>query len=160
VLYLPLAELVDSATPDILQDVEQVGLLCIDDLDAIAGRDDWQEALFHCINRLQQSNCKWVISSQMNPAMIAVTLADLRSRLATALVYQLAKLNDADKQQALILQAQTRGLNLPVDVAQYLLRHHSRDMHELMALLKQLDKASMIEQRRLTIPFVRTFLNA
>ena len=161
VLYLPLAELVksDSVQPEILNSVEHLDLLCIDDLDAIAELSDWQEALFHCFNRLQQSQCKLVIASHTNPAMTDLSLADLRSRLATALIYQLASLNDDEKQQALILQAQARGLTLSDDVARYLLRHHSRDMRELMVLLQQLDHASLSEKRRLTLPFVRAVLH-
>lgn len=158
-LYLPLEELVKTASPDVLESLEQLDLLCIDDLDAIATLPEWQEALFHCFNRLQYSGCKLVISAQSNPATAAITLPDLRSRMATALVYQLTPLSDLEKQHALILQAQSRGLELSDDVANYMLRHYSRDMTLLMELLLELDKASMAAQRRLTIPFVRPFLN-
>jgi len=159
VLYLPLAELVASASPEILESLEQLDLLCIDDLDAISGLADWQEALFHCFNRLHLSGCKLLISAQDNPANIDLSLADLRSRMATALVYQLESLDDDGKRQALILQAQSRGLELPEEAANYLMRHYSRDMSLLMTLLLDLDKASLAAQRRLTIPFIRPFLN-
>lgn len=158
-LYLPFAELVESANPDILESVEDLDLLCIDDLDALAGSSEWEEALFHCFNRLQHTGCKLLVSSQHNPAMTTIKLADLRSRLATGLVYQLEALKDEDKHQMLMLQSQSRGLKLPEEVAHYILRHHSRDTHELMELLKQLDSASMVEKRRLTIPFVRQILS-
>ncbi|MDH5357960.1 MAG: DnaA regulatory inactivator Hda [Gammaproteobacteria bacterium] len=158
VLYLPLEELVTTASPEVLQSVEHLDLLCIDDLDAIAGRAEWEEAIFHCFNRLQHSGCKLLIAAVHNPAAIAVSLPDLRSRLATGLVYQLQTLDDDSKQQALIHQAQARGLELSEEVAQYLLRHHSRDMVILMALMQRLDKASMAAKRRLTIPFVRQVL--
>ncbi len=158
VLYLPLAELVKEAKPDILESVENLDVLCIDDLEAIAGRKEWEEALFHCFNRMQHTGCKLLVASQHNPAMTSIKLADLRSRLATGLIYQLDALNDEGKHQMLMLQAQARGLKLPEEVAHYLLRHHSRDTHELMDLLKQLDSASMVEKRRLTIPFVRQTL--
>jgi DnaA family protein len=158
-LYLPLAELVQSAAPEMLQSLEHLDLLCIDDLDAISGHADWQEAVFHCFNRMQLADCKLLVSAKKNPANIELTLADLRSRMGTALVYQLDSLNDDDKRQALMLQAQSRGLELSADVANYLLRHHSRDMSLLMDLLLELDKASLAAQRRLTIPFVRPFLN-
>ena len=158
-LYLPLEELVKTASPDVLESLEQLDLLCIDDLDAIATLPEWQEALFHCFNRLQYSGCKLVVSAQSNPATVAITLPDLRSRMATALVYQLTPLSEPEKQHALILQAQSRGLELSNDVANYMLRHYSRDMTLLMGLLLELDKASMSAQRRLTIPFVRPFLN-
>jgi len=158
-LYLPLADLVQSASPEVLQSVEHLDLLCIDNLEAIANHRDWQEALFHCFNRLQGSGCKLLVAATHNPAAIELTLPDLRSRMATALIYQLESLDDSQKQQALILQAQSRGLDLPEEVASYVLRHHSRDMQVLMVLLQELDKASMVEKRRLTIPFIRQVLN-
>ena len=157
-LYLPLSELVEEASPALLQSVENLDVLCIDDLDALATNPEWEEALFHCFNRLQHTGCKLLVASQHNPAMTTINLPDLRSRLATGLVYQLNALNDEQKNKMLMLQAQSCGLKLPEEVAQYLLRHHSRDTTELMDLLKQLDSASMAEQRRLTIPFVKQTL--
>jgi DnaA-homolog protein len=158
VLYLPLRELVLSESPEILLSVEQLDLLCIDELEAIAGLKEWEEAVFHCFNRLQHSGCKLLIASIHNPAMNKIQLADLRSRLATALIYQLETLDDEAKQQVLIIHAQSRGLDLPDEVAKYLLRHHSRDIRILMNVLQRLDKASMVAKRRLTIPFVREVL--
>lgn len=157
-LYLPLSELVSAASPEVLQSVEQLDLLCIDELEAIAGLKEWEEALFHCFNRVQHSGCKLLIASVDNPAMLNIKLADLCSRLATALIYQLETLDDEAKQQVLIIHAQSRGLDLPEEVAKYLLRHHSRDIRILMNVLQRLDKASMVEKRRLTIPFVRQVL--
>lgn len=157
-LYLPLADLVKSSAPEILQSVEELDLLCLDELEAIEGIAEWEEAIFHCFNRLQQTGCKLLIASSHNPATIHIKLPDLRSRLATGLIYQLDILDDGAKQQALIVQAQVRGLDLPSEVAQYLLRHHSRDIRVLMDLLRDLDKASMAAKRRLTIPFVRQAL--
>ncbi len=157
-LYLPLSELVETASPEILQSVEQLDLLCIDDLDAITEQTEWQEALFHCFNRLQHSGCRLVVAATHNPASISFSLADLRSRMATAVVYQLESLDDDGKKHALVMQANVRGLELPDDVALYLLRHHSRDIHVLMSVLNQLDNASMVSKRRLTIPFVRQVL--
>jgi DnaA family protein len=154
-LYLPLAELVETASPEILQSVEHLDLLCIDELEAIVDRIEWQEAFFHCFNRLQYSGCKLLIAAQHNPLTIDFSLADLRSRMATALIYQLESLDDDGKKQALVIQAKIRGLDLPDDVVFYLLRNHSRDIKVLMTLLQRLDKASMVSKRRLTIPFVR-----
>lgn len=158
VVYLSLDELKQTAQPTALQSIGQSVLVCIDDLESVAGLSEWEEALFHFFNDLQQSGCKLLIASQNNPNNVCFNLPDLRSRLATGLIYQLTSLNDEDKQQALILQAQTRGLILPEEVAQYLLRHYGRDMRSLMTSLQQLDKASLAAQRRLTIPFVRQVL--
>lgn len=157
-LYLPLAELVVSTSPEVLLSLEHLDLLCIDELEAIESNAEWEEGIFHCFNRLQLSGCHLLIGSKHNPATSTIQLPDLRSRLAIGLVYQLDSLDDTAKQQALIVQAQARGLELSEDVASYMLRHHSRDIRELINLLQTLDKASMAAKRRLTIPFIRQVL--
>ncbi|MCZ7167078.1 DnaA ATPase domain-containing protein, partial [Salmonella enterica] len=53
-VYLPLAELLDRGI-GILDNLEQYELVCLDDLQAVAGRADWEEALFHLFNRLRDS---------------------------------------------------------------------------------------------------------
>ncbi|GAB4288450.1 MAG: DnaA regulatory inactivator Hda [Methylophaga sp.] len=159
VIYLSLAELVRTGQPAVLQSLEHADLLCLDDLEAVAGHHEWEVALFHCFNRLHDAKGHLLVATEHNPANIEITLPDLRSRLATGLVYQLASMSDEQKQQALILQAQSRGLMMGAEVAQYLLRHYGRDMPALMQVLQQLDKASLQAKRRLTIPFVRQVLS-
>ena len=158
VIYQSLAELMQTAEAEILQSIENIDLFCLDDIDVIAGHKDWEEALFHCFNRLKLAGSKLLISSHTSPTNISLTLPDLRSRLATGLVYQLPAMSDEDKQQALMVQAQSRGLTLDEGVAQHLLRHYGRDMTSLMSVLQKLDNASLAEKRRITIPFVRQVL--
>ena len=158
VLYLPMSQLVETALPVILDSVENISLLCIDELEAISGLAEWEEAVFHCFNRLQQTGGQLLIASKFNPLTISLQLPDLKSRLGLGLVYQLKNLSDDQKQQALAKHAQYRGLTLPEEVSTYLLRRYGRDMKELMKIFQQLDKASMSEQRKLTIPFVRQIL--
>lgn len=157
-LYLPLADLVKQASPEVLQGIEHQQLVCIDDIEAIAGLSEWEQAIFHCFNRLRDSGHQLLVASRHNPASLTLTLPDLQSRLATGLVYQLDSLNDNAKQKVMQVQSRARGLEMPPEVAQYLLRHHSRDLLELMQGLQRLDKASMAEKRRLTVPFVRQVL--
>ena len=159
-LYLPLAELVRAGSPRVFEGLEGLNFLCIDELESISGKSEWEEALFHCFNRLQLSGCQLIVASRDNPAASSIKLADLRSRMATGLIYQLDDLNDSAKQKVLIVQSQARGLEMTKEVAQYLLRQHSRDLNKLMGLLQSLDKASMSKQRRLTIPFVRQILRS
>lgn len=155
VSYINLRELRHTAQPDVLLSLMQGEVLCVDDFQAISGNSAWEESFFHCFNHLREHQQKLLICADKNPGQISIGLPDLRSRLATGLVYQLPSMNDALKQQALIRHAQSRGLILPEEVAHYLLRHYSRDMPSLMLVLQRLDKASLQAQRRLTIPFVR-----
>lgn len=157
-LYLPLAELVNTASPEVLQGLENQQLVCLDELEAICAKPEWEQALFHCFNQLQDAGCQLLLTSRYNPASIELTLPDLRSRIATGLIYQLNVASDMGKQKIMQLQSKARGFDMPDEVAQYLLRHHSRDLIELMHCLHALDKASMVAQRRLTIPFVKQIL--
>jgi DnaA family protein len=158
VIYLSMAELIATAEPAVLQSLEQADLLCLDDLEAVAGHREWEVALFHCFNRLHDANGHLLVATEHSPANITIELPDLRSRLATGLVYQLTNMSDEQKQQALMLQSQSRGLSMSEDVAQYLLRHYGRDMPALMQVLQRLDKASLQAKRKLTIPFIRQVL--
>lgn len=160
VVYQSLAEMLSSSSAQVLDTFDHADVICLDDLDAIAGHADWEEALFHCFNRRREASKQIVLASHFNPNQLNIQLADLRSRLATSLVYQLQFTDDNDKQAALMLQAQSRGLQLPEEVAQYLLRRHGRDMPKLMQILQQLDAASLEAQRKLTVPFVRQTLSS
>ncbi|WP_438970041.1 DnaA regulatory inactivator Hda [Methylophaga sp.] len=158
VTYVSLAELMQTSEPAVIQSLEQTDLLCLDDIEAIAGHPEWEVALFHCFNRLHDAKGNLLVATEHNPANIRIELPDLCSRLATGLVYHLTTMTDEQKQQALILQSQKRGLTMSDEVAQYLLRHYGRDMPALMDVLQQLDKASLQAKRRLTIPFIRQVL--
>jgi DnaA family protein len=87
-----------------------------------------------------------------------LSLEDLRSRLQWGLTYQVHSLTDEDKQQALQMRARARGLELSDDVAQYIIQRLPRDTNELFWQLARLDHASLAEQRKLTIPFVKKVL--
>ncbi|OOZ41391.1 DnaA regulatory inactivator Hda [Solemya pervernicosa gill symbiont] len=156
--YLPLGE-AESWPPEMIEGFESLELVCLDDVGQVAGRADWEEALFHLFNRLQEAGGILLVSADVAPASLSVKLNDLKSRLAWGLTFQLQPLDDEQKQQALKTLAQRRGLELPDESATYLLRHAPRGQGLLFSLLDRLDEASMIEQRRLTIPFIKSVLN-
>ncbi len=133
-------------------------LVCLDDLEQALGKPALEEALFHAFNRLRDQGKMLIITATGSPTSLPVQLADLASRLAWGLTYQLQVLNDEDKLAALIMRAQQRGLQMPDEVARYLLNRSTRRLSGLFATLDQLDEASLKEKRKLTIPFVRQAL--
>lgn len=156
-VYLPLAELVEYG-PTMLDNLEQCELVCLDDLDAVAGRSDWEEALFHLFNRLRDSGRRLLLAASSSPRELPVKLADLQSRLTLALVFQLQSLSDEDKLRALQLRASRRGLHLSDEVGRFILTRGERSMSALFELLERLDQASLQAQRKLTIPFLKETL--
>ncbi len=141
-----------------LEGLEGLSLLCLDDLQAVVGEGPWEEALFHLYNRLRDSGTVLLAAGDASPAGLGVGLADLRSRLGWGPVFRLQEPEEEEKVSALQARASTRGFDLPDEVAGYLIRRSPRDMTSLFALLDRLDQASLAQQRRLTIPFVRDLI--
>ena len=156
-VYLPLQDL-RTLSPDVLEGQEQMGLLCLDDIDAIAGDPDWETAVFNLFNAARAVGNVMLFAGSNIPAECDFRLPDLVTRLGWGLTYTLKPLDDSQLQAALELRARGRGLELPDDTAQYLLKRISRDLPSVFDLFDRLDEASMVEQRRLTIPFVKSVL--
>jgi len=85
-------------------------------------------------------------------------LRDLASRLNAGSQIELRPLRDEEQLNVMQARAAGRGLELPEETANYLWRRLRRDMGSLCAFLDRLDEASLVAQRRLTIPFVREVL--
>lgn len=157
VAYVPLNE-DEVSEPEILQGLENMELVCLDDLQTISGKQEWETAVFNLFNAIREQGGRLLISANANPNGLNLQLADLTSRLNWGVVFQIMSLQDRDKITVLQARADQLGLSLSQEVAEYLLKRSPRDMASLFALLNKLDTASLTEQRRLTIPFVRQYL--
>lgn len=155
-IYLPLDE--QGMAPSMLEGLESMGLVCLDNLQAVAGDSAWEIALFHLYNRLRECGNRLLAAGNGAPGSLGLGLPDLVSRLGWGPVFQLQSLDDAGKAEALRLRAANRGMQMPTEVATYLLQRAPRDMHALFDLLERLDEGSLAAQRKLTIPFVRQLL--
>lgn len=156
--YLPMEELVGFAPEALLDGLENLDLVCIDGLHCVVGQAHWEQALFNFFNRSKDAGQRLVMAADASPTELAVQLADLKSRLAWGLVFQLPAMDDVEKQRALQKRAQDRGLELSEEVAQFILHRAPRHSGALFDCLNQLDSASLAEQRKLTIPFVKQVL--
>jgi DnaA family protein len=144
--------------PEALPGFEQAPVLCVDDVDKIAGVEAWESALFQVFNAAAELSTKLVFAAELAPRQIEWQLEDWRSRAGACVVYQIQELDDAGRSEALRLRAAQRGLNLPPETSDYLLKRMPRDLPSLCKILDELDEASLVAQRRLTIPFIRDAL--
>lgn len=159
VCYIPTREIIDGST-QVFDGLEQLDMVCIDDIDVMMQSPKWEEALFDLINRIREAGSRILLASSKSPESGFFDLADLRSRLAWGPIFHLHDLGDVDKITALKMRANQYGLEMTDNVANYLLTHYPRDLFDLFERLDHLDKASMAMQRRLTIPFIKTVLEA
>jgi DnaA family protein len=156
-IYLPLEEY-EQWAPDILQGLQSFDLVCLDNIEILAGKPEWEEALFNLFNQVRDAGKKLRVSAHVSPKNLGVALKDLQSRLSWGVTMQVQSLPDQDKVAALSLRARQRGFTLSDEVAGYLLKHCPRDMKNLFAILDRLDDASLQAKRRLTIPFIKESL--
>jgi DnaA family protein len=157
--YFPLAELIQYPAEDLLEGLEEMKFVLVDNLEAVAGHQQWQEALFHLHNRLQSKGNHLILGSHCAPRELPIQLADLKSRLLGGDVFALQELTEDEKQKAIQFTAEKLGLTISDDLAFFLFQRVGRSTEDLFAIVKTLDEASLAEQRKLTIPFVKQVLN-
>lgn len=155
--YFPLSRSF-ALPPDALAGFERTPVLCVDDADAVAADPLWEKALFRLFNEAGELHTRLIFAAAVPPRQAAWVLDDWRSRAAACVVYQLRELDDEGRLEALRLRAAQRGLQLPYETSEYLLKRMPRDLRSLFEVLDQLDEASLAAQRRLTIPFIRDAL--
>jgi DnaA family protein len=155
--YFPLSR-PSALPPEALAGFETCRVLCLDDVDAVAGDLLWEEALFRLFNDAADLGTHLMFAARAAPRGLDWRLEDWRSRAAACVVYQVRELDEGGRLEALRLRAAQRGLELPPEACEYLLRRVPRDLTSLYEILDQLDRASLAAQRRLTVPFIRDAL--
>ena len=164
-VYLPLSDLVDYPAADdelatrALEGYDALDLVCLDDVQSLAGLPAWERALFNLYNRCRESGCRMVVAAVGAPRTLAFSLPDLQSRLSWATVYQLAAADETRRLDILQFRAARLGMSLPPEVARFISIRASRDLADLMSILARLDAVSLAEQRKLSVPFVKHALD-
>ena len=158
-VYLPLAWFIEAG-PEVLDDLDNRHFICLDDIQTIAGVPEWERSLFELCNQVLDSGGVLIVAASATARECDFSLKDLESRLTRLPPFHLQPLADSDRVRTLQLRASLRGLDLPVETANYLLTRSKRDMASLYGLLDRLDLEALKAQRRLTIPFVKTVLKA
>jgi len=153
-VYLPLQQLREHG-PATLDGLEEFPLLVIDDLQAIAGDGAWEQRLFALFNTMYASEGRLCFAAERPATQLPIELADLRSRLQLCVAFEVKELDDAGKAELLRQNAAQRGLELRDEAAHYILQHSARGVHALLDVLDRLDRQSLAEQRRLTLPFIK-----
>lgn len=171
--YFSLAELIDvpleqTMLSDLSAFFESFDFLALDDIDLwlhsfVADPEDAlyvaESFMFGLFNYYKQHSKQLMIASKSVPSRLNLHLKDLESRLTSGLLVTITKMNDQEKNQLIRALAQLKGFLLDDDVSAFILKRSGRDLPDLLKVLDKLDKASLIEKRKLTVPFVKKTLN-
>jgi DnaA family protein len=157
--YIALKQLPEEAAAS-LEGLQVLDLVCVDDLDSIAGNPVWENALFACFNQVRAAKGRLLVSSSVPLASLELGLPDLASRLAWGVRQQLRPPDDRDKLEILRRRANALRIEVPDDVRNYLLKHGRRDTSSLVAALERLKEAAFAGKRKITIPLAREILKS
>jgi len=155
--YLSLSDAYVS--PAMLDVVDVDHVVCVDNIQAWSGNEDKERALFTLFEQIKHSGGLLLVSANQPPDASGFVIRDLVSRLSSGLIYALRELSDEQRFEAIKMRAQQRGLSMNDDVVKFLVSRATRDTADLFSILDRIDKASLAEKRRVTIPFLQDLLN-
>lgn len=144
--------------PAMLEGLEEIDLVCLDDIDLIAGQPAWEHALFNFYNRHREKDNQLLISAGCPPQLLTIQLPDLKTRMSWGLTLKLQSLDDEQLIQALDHKARVLGFAIPAHIGKFLLSHYQRDLPSLWRLLTKIDHATLAAKRKLTIPFLKQII--
>ncbi len=152
-VYLPLSN--SQLSPDVLNGMDCMDLVCLDDLEAVLSDSYWQHAIFNLYNNLKLNNKKLLILTSGAPTHCLIELADLQSRLCAMEIYKLESLSDLQKQDFLQQRANNRGFEISNEIARFILSRKGRSIADLVDVLDKIDESSIALKRKVTIPLIK-----
>ena len=157
--FIPMNKAINMGV-EIFQNLASLDAVCIDDLQLILSREEWETALFNLINECQQSNCSLILSFGGNQSLEDITqLPDLLSRIKRMEFMKLQAVQDEFLNQALDFVSQQLDINLEKAELEFLLKHQTREFALLVDNLMVLDKHAASLKRKITIPLIKETLN-
>jgi len=155
--YIAVKHLPEEAAAG-LEGLQVLDLVCVDDIEHIAGNATWERALFRCFNEVRAAGGRLLVASRQPLASIGFDLPDLASRLSWGVRQKLRAPGEDDKREIMSGRARKLHIQLPEDVREYVLKHGRRDVASLLKIVEGLKDAAFIEKRRITVPLARELM--
>jgi chromosomal replication initiator protein len=122
----------DKNTEDFRNKYRSIGMLLIDDIQFIGGKEQTEESFFHTFNELHNTNRQIVITSDCPPKSMPLLEERLRSRFEWGLIVDIQP-PDYDTRLAILeSKARQKGVSVPMDVLELI----ARDDHTNIRVLE------------------------
>lgn len=120
-------------------------VLLVDDIHFIAGKRSTQDEFFHTFNALRSADKQIVLTSDRPPRDIEVLDERLKTRFEWGLIADI-QAPDIETRMAIIQRkAQTLGIELPPDVAQYIAEKVRTNIRQLEGVVKKINALVNLE---------------
>ena len=156
-LYVPIKEAIKLNT-DFLDSLDNLDVVCIDDIELIKNNKDWEIAIFNLINNSLLSKCRLIFSSSLNPSTICFKLEDLSSRIKKIESIELQPISKNKLHEALKYIIDSRSINIGKKEINYLITYSKRNISDLLKTIEKLDNLSVQLKRKITIPMIKEII--
>ena len=155
-IYIPMQEAI-NLDPTILEGVSELNLICIDDVDLINKRGEWEIALFNLINECYEKECFLLLSGSINKLE---AIPDLVSRIKKMETLRLEAINDDELLEA--TQAISKNLNIEISDKNmnYLINNSKRDIKTIFRTLSQLEKESLERKKSIGLNLIKEVIRS
>ncbi len=135
-------------------------VLIVDDIQFLGNKEATQEEFFHTFNTLHQANKQIIMSSDKPPKAIPQLEDRLRSRFGMGIVADIQR-PDLETRSAIIQHlAIARGVELSMEVIEFLARHYQNNIRELEGALTTILAQCEFKNREPSLVFVKSLLGA
>ena len=155
-IYIPMQEAI-NLDPSILEGASELNLICIDDVDLINKRREWEIALFNLINECYEKECFLLLSGNINKLE---AIPDLVSRIKKMETLRLEAINDDELLEA--TQAISKNLNIEISDKNlnYLINNSKRDIKTIFRTLSQLEKESLERKKSIGLNLIKEVIRS
>jgi DnaA family protein len=132
----------------------------LDDVESFITEPAAERDFLTLIERIKQQNAMLLLTAGRPVKKLEIALDDLSSRLQAMECFELQALEESAKREVLRQRAHRRGIVLSEEVLNWLFIHTARDLGMLLDLLERIDVQSLSQQRKVTIPLIKSILNS
>ncbi|HRH35122.1 MAG TPA: chromosomal replication initiator protein DnaA, partial [Catalimonadaceae bacterium] len=153
-----IESLTKNAAPDFTEHYMQMDVLIIDDIQFLAGKEKTQEIFFHIFNHLKQAGKQIILSSDNPPKDLKGMQERLISRLRWGLTADLQQPDYETRIAIIRKKMQTDGVDLPLDVVEFLASNIDTNIRELEGALISLIAQGSLNRQEFDLTLARRIL--
>lgn len=137
---LLLGELIEQDPhAETLAGLEMFDMIIIDDVQLVRHSYEWQEGMFHLINRVRERGKQMLFFADHNPRELQIGLLDLTTRLTLAPLLPMPTYsNDSDRSILIHTILRRKNWQLPDEILAYLLENGPRNAGDIIAVLNHI----------------------
>jgi chromosomal replication initiator protein len=127
----------ERTTEDFRNKYRSIGMLLVDDIHFIGGKEQTEESFFHTFNELHNTNRQIVITSDCPPRSMPLLEERLRSRFEWGLIVDIQPPDYATRLAILQSKAHQKNVGLPVEVLEFIARDKQSNVRALEGSLNR-----------------------